>query len=107
MIEVRVSIPTGQGDHEIALIKMSRVSMTPDRQHGDYHILFGVETGEGIAVYQRHVDNFPRTQYNVLGLLRIALETLEQKELSLDRDPDNAGYSPDLARRLERALRQV
>lgn len=98
MIEVTVK----SGDAELAHIRIENVTATKT-DHGDYSIQFGVWTGAGQAVYQRKVENFPRKKFNVLGLLRFALTTLEEKELSLDADPD-AASSSNLARRLPRSL---
>ena len=75
------------------------------QETGTYSVRLAVQTGSGIAVYQRRIDSFFRRRYNVLALLRIALETLDEKELSLDRNPDqDAGRSPNLAGRLARVV---
>lgn len=104
MIEITVRVYNGP---EIAQIRLERVDLTPDELMGTYSVQFAVNIGESVALYQRRVDNFPRTKYNVLGLLQLALDTLSEQELYLDADPRLARHSPDLARRLERALREI
>lgn len=98
MIEVVIR----SGRKELGRIRLENVTATPT-EYGDYTVQFGVDTGEGWAVYQRKVEHFARKRYNVLGLIRLALSALEEKELSLDTDPD-ARSSPDLARGLPRSL---
>ena len=100
MIEVIIK----SGRKELGRIKIEHLSGS-EATFGDYSIQFGVDTGEGFAVYQRSVDHFPRKRYNVLALLRIALSALEEKELTLDADPDQDATSPsNLARGLPRSL---
>lgn len=106
MIEVSITDDSGE---ELAHIRIEKLL---DRGDGtaDYSIKFGVDTADGFAVYQRSIDVYPRTKYNVLGLLRLALSALDEKELFLDGDPDqprssrNARASRRLARKLGRAL---
>jgi hypothetical protein len=100
MIEVIIK----SGRKELGRITLENLG--PAAEFGDYTAQFGVDTGEGWAVYQRGVEHFPRRRYNVLGLLRIALSALEEKELTLDADPDSdtARRSSDLARRLPRPM---
>lgn len=75
----------------------------------DYSVKFAVERGSAVGLHARHVDLFPRRQYNVLALVRQALMTLEPKELKLEEgfDVDEATVSTDLARRLRGALREI
>lgn len=88
MIEVIIR----SGRKELGRIRIENVTATA-AEYGDYAAQFGVDTGDGWAVYQRRVEHFPRKRYNVLALLRLALSALEEKDLSLDTDPD-ANY-PD------------
>lgn len=83
MIEVRI---THDGE-EIGLIQIERVG---DRLGGDadYSIKFGVERIASVGTHRRAMLAFPRRQYNVLALLRQALNTLEPDELKLEGDPD-------------------
>lgn len=90
MIEVRIK--SKAGTHELGLIRIENME-TGSLKEADYSIEFGVDTAAGFAVYQRAIYRFPRKEYNVLGLLRLALSTLEEKELSLDGDPDNSSTS--------------
>lgn len=93
---IEVKITSKDGTHELGRIKIENM-LTGTLDEADYSIEFGVDTAEGFAVYQRAVYSFPRKDYNVLGLLRLALSTLEEKELKLDGDPD-APRSPRDAR---------
>ena len=106
MITVQVKI----GSWEMAHIRIENLNDSTDPEIGNYSIQFAVDTAEGVAVYQRHIEQFPRKKFNTLALLRQALQTLEEKELSLDGDPDaprtprDAGLPGHLARRLRGAL---
>lgn len=100
---IKVTITSKGGKHELGRIHIENVSTSADGRYGDYSLQFGVDTGAGVAVIQRSVYAFPRKDLNVLALVRLALETLEEKELSLDADPD-ARRSPNLARGLPRSL---
>ena len=75
----------------------------------DYSVKFGVERGTAVGMHKRMIYGFPRKKYNVLALLRQALETLNEKELELERDfdPDAADRSPNLARKIRGARRKV
>lgn len=102
MIEVSIK----SGDYEVALIRITNLEDSLDPELGNYSIEFGVDTIAGFAVYQRSIEAFPRKKFNALALVRQALMTLEEKELSLDGDPDHrprpprhAGLSRYLARR--------
>ena len=100
MIDVSIKF---KGGAELGHIRIENME-TGTAELGDYSVEFGVDIAEGFAVYQRAIYSFPRKDYNVLGLLRLALSTLEEKELTLDGDPDrpnpsgNARLSRHLAR---------
>jgi len=102
MIEVVAWFGSGQ-NRELAHIRMENLTTSTDPEYGDYSVQIAVNTGAGVAMYQRAVHNFPRKRFNVLGLMKIALDTLNEKELYLDADPD-APSTSDLARRLPRTL---
>lgn len=102
---ITVTITKSGGKHELGRIEIENVLDDQTNETGTYSIRFAVDTGSGVAIYQRRIDSFYRRRYNVLALLRIALDTLMEQELTLDGDPDaqDARRSPDLARRLPRA----
>lgn len=97
-----VKITDDKDGRELGVVRIERMGFSSS-EFEDYSVQLGVDTGEGLATYQRSVEHFPRKKYNVLGLLRLALDTLEEKELTLDADPD-AGHSSNLVRRLSRTL---
>jgi hypothetical protein len=99
MIEVRITKSNG---HELAKIEIENMPPHSERE-GNYAIRFGVDAALGeVALFQRYIERFPRTQYNVLALLRQALETLTEEDLRLADGTD----SPDLARQ-ERGARSA
>lgn len=100
---ITVTVTKSGGRHELARIEIENVLDDQTNETGTYSIRFAVDTGSGVAIYQRRVDSFFRKRYNVLALLRIALDTLMEQELNLDADPD-ARYSSDLERRLSRSM---
>jgi hypothetical protein len=102
---ITVLITKSGGKHELARIEIENVLDDQTNETGTYSVRFAVDTGSGVAIYQRRIDSFFRRRYNVLALLRIALDTLMEQELSLDGDPDtqDARRTSDLARRLPRA----
>lgn len=101
MIEVSITDDSGA---ELAHIRIEKLL---DRGDGsaDYSIQYGVDTVGGFAVYQRSIDAYLRTKYNVLGLLFLALSALDKKELFLDGDLDKPRSSRD-ARALRRLARR-
>lgn len=112
MIEVSIMLHKKQ---ELGSIRIENLEDSDDPELGNYSIQFGVDTGEGFAVYQRTVYAFPRQKLNVLALIRLALETLEEKELSLDSPPSDTSSSTsghasspsDLERRLDRVVQAL
>lgn len=65
---------------------------------GDYAIKFGVEKIASVGIHTRGIWGFPRLQYNVLALLKQALDSLDEDELRLK----GGASSSDLARRFRR-----
>lgn len=83
------------GDHEAAKITIEKLVFKTDGT-ADYSVRFAVDRGTGhVGIHQRVVEDFPRTKYNVLGLLALALQTLSPEELSLE----HGTAASDLARR--------
>lgn len=94
MIEVVISDQHG----ELAKIRIENVEIHDDKT-ADYSIQFAVDRINAVGLYRRAVYRFPRSQLNVLALVRQALSTLEEKELRLEQP-----YSSNMARRFRRAL---
>lgn len=69
---------------EIARIEIEHVSEDQEAEYGDYSVRYAVERIIGVGIHQRGIFHFPRTRYNVLGLLLQALNTLDPHELELD-----------------------
>jgi hypothetical protein len=70
-------------------------------EHGDYICHYTVSRGSALGAAVRTLHSFPRKRLNSLGLLRLALEALDEKELELERDfdPDaEAAVSTDMVR---------
>jgi len=76
---------------QLGRINIENVSGVDD-EHGDYSVKFGVERIASVGIHRRSVLNFPRKQYNVLALLRQALNTLEPYELKLDGEYHTRRY---------------
>jgi hypothetical protein len=93
----------------LAKIRMECIQTYSDGAVADYSIQIVVDCGAGeVLAVQRKVEAFPRWRYNVLGLLQLGLDTLTEKELYLaDEARIDAARSPDLGRRLDRALRAL
>lgn len=96
MIEVHINKRTPDGVvEELAYIKIINISDDSGEDYPDYVAEFAVERYAAVGLHRRVIRNFPRLRYNVLALVRQALETLEPRELELERN-----VSPsDLARR--------
>lgn len=114
MIEVHVS----KNGEPIAHIEIkNETSQIVQELHGatheyaDYTVKYAVERGSAVGLHTRWIYAFPRKEFNALALVRQALNTLDEKELRLERnfDPDapEATVSSDLARRLNRPMREI
>lgn len=79
------------------------------RDHGTYRVKYLIERGAATGLSNRILHSFPRKEYNAFGLLKLALEALNEKELKLERDfdPDEAPVSADMERRQHPALRAI
>lgn len=95
MIEIVISDEQG----ELGKIRIEKVEIHSDTT-ADYSIQFAVNRIGAVGLHRRSIRHFPRLQYNVLALVRQALETLDPKELRLEPDAS----SSDMARRQRRAL---
>lgn len=88
---IEVLITHRESGAELGRIHIENVS--EDGEFGDYSIQFGVEKIASIGLHQRAIMNFPRKRYNVLALLRQALETLEPRDLELDGKFEDRTYT--------------
>ena len=82
---IEVIIRHAGSEVELGRIEIENLE-TGDEEFGNYSVRFGVDRNEAVGLHQRAMLNFPRDQYNVLGLLLQALNTLEPGELELDGD---------------------
>lgn len=80
---IEVIIRHAGSEAELGRITIENVSDEAG-EFGNYSVKFGVEKVASVGVHQRGLVNFPRTKYNVLGLLLQALNTLEPRELELE-----------------------
>lgn len=80
-------------------------------EFADYTVRYGVDRGTAVGVHSRVLYGFPRKYYNVFALVLQALNSLDEKELKLERDYDidspEAAVSSDLARRLSGVVREI
>ena len=98
MIEVTISDEGG----ELGKITLEKIADHPDGS-ADYSARFAVDRVGAVGIHQRHLDNFPRLEYNALALLLQALNTLTEQELRLED-----GISPpDMARQERGALSEI
>ena len=112
MIEV-ISKKNGEPIGYIEIKNLNTQPRTPQEkpnEFADYNIKYAVERGSAVGTHVRNIYGFPRKYYNVFALVLQALNTLDEKELKLERDfdPDEeTTVSPDLARRLRGPLREI
>lgn len=85
----------GDGEDELFRLKITRVRLNADGT-ADYSVDITVDRQGAVGMYRRVVYGFPHNEYNALGLLRLALHTLDTEELRLEHPTP----APDLARRL-------
>lgn len=83
-----VTLQVEPGEYEIGRIEIENVQVNEDGT-ADYAIRFGVEKIAGVGMHTRAIFGFPREKYNVLALLRQALETLEPEDLELNGSWEN------------------
>lgn len=85
---------------EIARLKFTKIGEGPF-MHADYDVEIAVERlgpQRAVGLYRRRINRHPRLRENVLGLLRSALDELEDEEIRLD----DHTRPQDLARRVGR-----
>lgn len=84
---IEVSIRHVGSKVELGYLTIENVQMNDDGT-ADYSVRFGVDRHEAFGVHQRGMFGFPRTKYNVFGLVLQALNTLDPKELELESEAD-------------------
>lgn len=104
MIEVLVL----KNSQPMARVEIKNVETHEDGT-ADYSVRFGVERGSAVGLHRRLIFGFPRKRLNALALVRLALESLNEKELELERgfDPDEAPVSSDVVGGFRGALREI
>jgi hypothetical protein len=95
---ITVSI-TGDSGDELGRIDIEKLSQTLNG-HADYSVRYAVDRVHAIGLHGRVIGGFDPFKYNVLGLLRLALENLTEEEL---RHEDGV-YPTDMARGQRRTL---
>jgi hypothetical protein len=91
MLTVSVKV----NDLEVAIVEIKNVQTNEDGT-ANYVATFEVDRMGARGRHRRRLFGFPRTQYNALGLLKLALDSLDPRDLELETD--GTGTS-DLARR--------
>lgn len=86
---IEVIIRHKESDTELGRIEIENVMDSHDPDYGNYAVRFGVEKIKSVGVHTRTMLNFPRTKYNVLGLVLQALNTLDPVDLELEGDLDD------------------
>jgi hypothetical protein len=107
MIEVYIC----KDGEPLAQIEIKNTGLVHVGDLADYTVRFGVDRGSAVGVHSRTMYGFPRKHLNVLALVRQALNTLDEKELSLEPgyDPDapEASLSSSLARGLSGTVQAI
>lgn len=109
---IEVSITSHGGKRELAKIRIENVTdyeilENPDYDHGDYSVQFVVDRCMAIGTHRRGMWGFPRTKYNVLGLLLQALNTLDPKELELEDGTSASDLAGEVGRTLPALQRRA
>lgn len=92
MITVKAHDDQGR---ELASLRIERVQRV-DSDWSRYSVEIAVERGGAIGLHRRAFD-FKRCQGNVLGLIQVALSTLDDEDLELENGVTDP---PDMARGL-------
>lgn len=100
MIEVHIYRTDDEHQEALAIVRIERLDAYDVPEAGDYSVRFAVERVGAVGLHQRQIIGFPRLKYNVLALVKQALETLEPSELELE----DGVSPPDMARRQHRPL---
>lgn len=91
---IEVVIRHKESGAELGRIEIENVSEQASvfDETADYSVSIGVERIKSVGLHRRGIINFPRRKYNVLALLRQALETLEPEDLELDGPYEERTY---------------
>jgi len=89
---IEVIIRHKESGAEFARVEIECVEESDGGEYASYAVRLGVERIGAVGVYTRALVNFPRRKYNVLALLKQALETLEPEDLELDGPYEKRTY---------------
>lgn len=87
MIEIVVKVYPSEGstmERTLATIRIEN-TMEGDPEVGSYRADIAVDNGDSLSSLQRYISGFPRTKFNVLGLMKLVLNQLSEEDLYLDR----------------------
>ena len=84
-----ITVKIEDQNKELAQIRLEQINSS--RDVSDWIVEFGIDRGDGaLGLHSRKVYNFPHKQFNVLGLLKVALLSLTTEELSLESEPSSS-----------------
>ncbi len=80
-----IQVSIRENSKEYALITIEKLETFPDGT-ADYSVKFVAHRGTAIGIHQRVLHYFPHRKYNVLAMLKQALETLSESELEMEEE---------------------
>lgn len=90
---IEVVIRHRESGAELGRIEIENVTIgKPNAKYQDYSVRIGVDRINSVGIYQRGLVSFFKQRYNVLALLKMALETLEPEDLELDGPYEDRHY---------------
>lgn len=91
---IEVVIRHKESETELGRIEIENVTIGGSvfDEEADYSVRIGVERVNSVGMFQRGLIRFYRRKYNVLALLKMALETLEPEDLELDGPYEERHY---------------
>lgn len=100
-----ITVEVKRDGQPIALMEINNIS-EDNSEFADYKVHYAINRGSGMGLHNRIIYGFPRKYFNVFGLLLQSLNSLNEKDLKLERDfdPDQAPVSTDMGGGLDRTL---